>query len=794
MDRRSFVVALAVAGVAVCAASPLLAGKVLLKNGTEIEGEIVDIKGFSEQMLRQRNGELETTPYLLVDGGYRRYIVSDRQREIVDRGRDLVPFDFFELPQKKSASDLQLGSVGLPKRVTEFDPHGHRTVYFNGPNGKELPIVQGVTRIAPEYVTVEGITHNWWQGIATLAVPPDQLAAMIGSAIDRADPEDRMSVVRFYTEAGLYEPAAAELEGIRKDFPFLAAKVEELDGLLRQMRARFVLAELRARQAAGQHRLALAVAESFPTDLGFDAEVLRQVEELRSRYSADRERADLAVLLLGELEAKLDDSSQRAAVAALRPVLRGELDRDGLSRLDAFLTLAEDETLPPSERLAVAYSGWVVGSAKATTDLTKALGLWRARHLAGEYLRTADAGRKAELLEELNRIESVGTEAIADLVPLLPPWLETPDLMPGRVETLETTESVRGWGGSPRAASPETVQVAGPVRYAVVLPPEYTPTQSYPMLVALRPSEWTIERTAEFWGIGRDGAGREAPGPAARVGYVIVVPEYAEPKQPDYGYTAREHEAVLAVLCDARKRFVIDGDRVFLAGHGMGADATFDVAMAHPDLFAGAAAVSGLCRHFTKYYWQNAKRVPFYVVNGELDRNARSVNASDLGRMMKSGQDVTYCEYVGRGYEYYQEELADVFAWMGRLRRAEDPKEVEAAVLRASDDRFYWVKAEGIPRSALTGNVVNASGTSIKAMTLEARITTGNSITLRSGAARHVLRLNDGLVDLEHRVKVREGGRLVFNDFVEPSTEALLDDLSESGDRQRLYPVRLVLE
>jgi len=794
MSGRSAVASLAVAA-ALLSGGPAFAGKVLLKNGTELEGDLVPIKAFDARQEKQQAGEVATTPYLLIDDEYRRYVVGDRNVADIDKGQKLVPYDFFDLPQKKSHADLQLASIGLPKSVTPFDEWGRRTVTFNTGNDRVREVVQGVTRVGPQYVTLQGTNFVWWQGIATSALPPDQLSAMIRKSIDPANPDDRMSVVRFYIQAGLYEPAATELEEISKDFPFLAAKVAELNRDLLQLRARLLLAELRARQAAGQHRLALDVARAFPAELGFDAEVLRQVQELRARYDADREKGDLAVLSLGELEARLEDSSKRAEVAALRPIVREQLDWDGLSRLEAFLKFAADETMPPEERLALAYSGWVVGSAKATTDLTKALGLWRARHLVCEYLRSTDSGRRAEVVEELGRIEGVGAESIVDLIPLLPAWNETPDVAPGRISVLETTETVPGWGGDPDEASENAVQIAAPIRYAVMLPPEYTPTRAYPMLVALRPSEWTIEQGAEFWGIGRDGAGREAPGPATRAGYVVIVPEYAGPLQGEYRYTTREHAAVLAAIRDARKRFVIDSDRVFLTGHGMGADATFDVAMSHPDLFAGAAPISGLSRYFTKYYWKNAELVPFYVVNGELDRGARSVNAGDMSQRMKQGYDVLFCEYVGRGYEYYQEELANIFAWMGRLRRAPDPKAVEASVLRTCDDRFYWVKAEGIPRSALLADVAAARpGRGVSPMTLKAEITPGNTIRVAGGATRTVLRLNADLIDRDERVEVRRGARRVFNGFVVPDAGVLLDDLAENGDRQRLYPVRLVVE
>src|SRR5690606_23200548 len=174
---------------------------------------------------------------------------------------------------------------------------------------------------------------------------------------------------------------------------------------------------------------------------------------------------------------------------------------------------------------------------------------------------------------------------------------------------------------------------------------------------------------------------------------------------------------------------------------------------------------------------------------------ARERNADDLAYMMKRGHDIIWCEFVGRGYEYYREELSNVFAWAARLKRAPDPKEIEAKVLRACDDRFYWVKAEGIPQTVLNADVANPRGRTVpRPMVLEARINQANAITLRSAASRYLLRLNSQLVDLEQRVKIQSGGRQVFNDFVAPETDALLDDLLANGDRQRLYPIRIVVD
>ena len=94
----------------------------------------------------------------------------------------------------------------------------------------------------------------------------------------------------------------------------------------------------------------------------------------------------------------------------------------------------------------------------------------------------------------------------------------------------------------------------------------------------------------------------------------------------------------------------------------------------------------------------------------------------------------------------------------------------------------------------MLGDVLNPGARGINPMTLSAKITPGNSIVVTSAAAKNVLRLNAGLIDADERVRVRIGGRQVFNGFVEPDVSALLDDFRRNGDRQRLYPIRIVVE
>ena len=243
---------------------------------------------------------------------------------------------------------------------------------------------------------------------------------------------------------------------------------------------------------ANEHIMeAVDAIKRFPTD-GMRAAVLRQVREMNAQYDQYREDIDRAIARLGELQAELSDPRQVAAVAPLRSVVCDALDVESLPRLDGFLKLADDPTLAPHEKLALAYSGWLVGSAHAFRDLDDAVRLWNAWFLVGEYLRTDDATSRANLLSDLRQLEGVGIERIVQMVPQLPLPLESPGVVPGQAATIEA-----------QASSSES-----PVKYSVLLPPEYTPHRAYPLIVALRPAERTSDDMLLWWGGNQDKPGQ----------------------------------------------------------------------------------------------------------------------------------------------------------------------------------------------------------------------------------------------------------------------------------------------
>ncbi|MHB8902831.1 MAG: carboxylesterase family protein, partial [Thermoguttaceae bacterium] len=296
-------------------------------------------------------------------------------------------------------------------------------------------------------------------------------------------------------------------------------------------------------------------------------------------------------------------------------------------------------------------------------------------------------------------------------------------------------------------------------------------------------------------------------GQASRHGYIVVAPRWTAEHQTRYEYSAREHGAVLYTLRDAFRRFSIDTDRVFLTGHSMGGDAAWDIGLAHPDLWAGVIPIVARADAYNAHYWENAARVPFYVVSGELDGDKMVQNARDLDRYLKRGYPTTVVEYIGRGHENFSDEIQNLFDWMGRFKRDFYPKEFTTKSMRPWDNFFWWVElAEMPPQSMVLPADWPPTGSS-RGITTEARATEGNAVYVTSGAGHVTVWLTPEMLDFDKAVNITVNGQRVTPGgtgeaggqsesdrrsrssrlrFVEPNMEILLEDVRTRGDR--LHP------
>ncbi len=760
-----------------CATS--LAGHARLKTGMTFEGTPVWLQGITLGAIQRNQGPTTGYPVLMVDDGMRRIFIPRKQVDDLSDAADFSKYDSFELKQHHTSRKQMLASLEGYAETTEFNEFGQRTHTVNTQFGPKQLVV-GIEKITPQLLYLTSLNYEWQHAVSTTSIPPEKLDVIVHKAIDSKNPEDRLAVARFYLQAGLHPQCAAELDSILRDFPELKARVAQVRQELRQLQAKLILQELRRRKSAGQHRLAYESLQRFPTeDMG--ATVLREIRDLKNDYDLAHEKGEKALLLLAELQAKVDSPDLVSTIAPFRSFVRDELNYETLPRLEAFLNLAGDSTLSASEKLALAYSGWIVGNSSAVTDLKTAANLWKARLIVADYLRAKTPQERTELLTRLEALEGIGTEQILKLVPFLPMTIDTPNMEPAEPMTVEIDDGLPG---------------NAPV-YHVLLPDEYVPSHKYPMIVALRPADRRAPQELIWWGGGSGQAGQ-----SLRHGYIVIAPEYATEKAAEYDYDVSAHDIVLRSINDARKRFRVDSDRIFLSGHGMGGDAAFDIGMSHPDLFAGVIPIAGVCDNYCRWYFWNANQTAWYIVGGELDldRNTATRDLSVVNNMMdklRLNTDVVLVEYMGRGYEAYYEEIHRLFEWMELHQRRKYPTEVELKILRPSENRCHWVQAEGFPPNVTQSAVLaGKSRGHVTPMTLSAQILSGNAdynvLTLRSGADRHTVWFSQEFIDYGKRLRIRvRNNQIKFNDVLKPSTETLLEDLRLRGDREMLFTARV---
>ena len=750
----------------------LVAGEIRLSDGTVLRGRIRPLQSLS--LASQRSvGELTTYPIVEASTSLKRYFVPARSVAELNNDADLDRFETFELSPPKRRVSIAVQSLGVPVEVGSFDDFGRRKLVFRLKD-RLLNVYQSVTRLTPQHATVVAKKLGWTHGIATNALPPDVLDRWLRRVTDDGSLEDRLAIARFYLQANMYKQAGRELRNIDRDFPGQQAKIDSLQAKLDELVGQKIIDELKRRRANGQHRLFRTALEKFPAER-LSSTIRQQVREMlrENREQLDR-LANAKRLLAGELAA-ITAVSLREKLEPLVAEMTAGLDPESVAGLDAFLRFADDATLAPAEKLALAGSGWLLGAGKAITDPQDAGTLYQARNLLLQAVRAGDADRPA-LVSRLESLEGISPERVSQLISGLPPLTETPGIRPGVPLHLTVRDTDLG--------------------YWVLLPPEYNPHHRYPTLVVLHDAGGSPQASLGWW------AGTEQkPRPARQRGYILVAPELPGVARP--GATVPDdiqknnrgklqvgpalHEAVHRSLVDARRRFRIDSDRTFLSGHGQGAAAVFEIGMSHPDWFAGVIPIAGAMTDYCTYYWTNARKLPWYVVNGKLDRGRLEKNMLGINRMLRHRFPMIYCEYVGRGYESFAEELFAIIDWMDRQKRANDPRDFEVGTLRSSDNRFHWVRMQGLP---LTGT----RGKRMKPLRLAARITPGNTINVSSAARSTTLWLSPDLIDFQRRVQIRVNGRRGKNRFLTPSVSDMVADFHQRADREKLYWLRLDFE
>jgi len=761
---------------ACCVAAAARADRVELADGRVLEGRFALVSGVDSKPLEEGQEDRQRgEPVVVCDDELTRTMVAKRQVVKTERGGFDLGVERLRIPQRVPDRGRRVAGVGVIVDATRFDDFGRRILTLSTAGGR-IDVVQGITEISPRWTRVEGLLTEkplmLDMRLATSSLPYETLRRVVRQHVDRTDPEQRLRIVRLLLQAERYEDAGAELDAVLADFPDLANLARERRTITRLAAGR-LLDEIQRRSRCGQDTLALELLESFPT-ADADGELLEAVREARDDLRQKRDRVGRLTAALKERLARLEADDVRAEAGAAVAEITRDLSTVTLPRLATCERIGLDAAVPADRTLALAISGWLLGPTAAGDNLKTALSAGRLRDLLREHLRTPDPAAREPLLGRMRAEEAFDPATLAALAAQMRPPLDPPEpISPGLHEL--TVPAADG---------------AESVRCLVQLPPEYDPLRRHPAVVTLH-AAWNTPLNQIEWWAGQPNAAGQRQGQAGRQGTIVIAPAWTRPGQPAYEYGAREHAAVLASLREAGRRFAIDTDRVFLSGHSLGGDAAWDIALAHPDLWAGLVAIAPGAGRYVTHYWPNARSLPVYVVGGELDGGLKK-NVTDLDRYFFKGFDVTYVEYRGRGHEHFGEEIQRIFDWMGRKQRTFFPRSIEAVTLRPWDRFFWWIELEGAPPRTVVPPAQWPPPPGTRPFGLDGKLTGPNTIVAHCGADRTRIWLAPELVDFARPVSVTLDGQKLHRGPIAADVGVLLDDLRLRGDRQ--HPFWAVIE
>ena len=223
----------------------------------------------------------------------------------------------------------KVNRVGPIIKISPFDEHGRRTFTMLTNKGP-LDVIQGITLITPLYCKVEGLVTSkktpliWDLRLATSSIPRETLHAILSHAIDPKNLEQRLKIVRLFLQQERYLDAQKELEGVVADFPKrpeLATQVQAL----RQLHARSIVKEIEVRRKAGQHMLAYALLEKFPSQ-DVAGETLQQVSEMLEQYRGSQQSVAETLEMLKSQIAAVSDATMRQQCESLLKEMSHELN------------------------------------------------------------------------------------------------------------------------------------------------------------------------------------------------------------------------------------------------------------------------------------------------------------------------------------------------------------------------------------------------------------------------------------------------------------------------------------
>ena len=299
-----------------------------------------------------------------------------------------------------------------------------------------------------------------------------------------------------------------------------------------------------------------------------------------------------------------------------------------------------------------------------------------------------------------------------------------------------------------------------PQPFLVEVPPEYDPTQQWPLLLYLHGYHGRVDMIRK-WDT------RALAALAKEKGYVVVAPH----GRSETDFLGVGEADVLQALREVKRYYSIDPERIYLIGGSMGGYGGLNLALHYPHMWAAVVAnvassdmllFGGLPREellsFRRWHYLrnnpldlagNAPSLPISGRHGGSDTwvpPEHSVRFADRRRSL--GGSYEYEIVPGSRHEVC-EQFAPGLAFLAGKRRRHWPKLVRHKTYSLRYDQSYWVRILGL-------------GTWGEAAEIEARVE-GNVVTVKTdNVSAYELTLGLALVDADRPVRVLSDGAVAF--------------------------------
>lgn len=769
--------------------APAAADVVIFKDGFMLYGKV----SRDGETITDPGGQaftIPTGPFFILDGARRVYFshahVAKANNKDVFEGAEIV-----KLERRVSRLNAQPMPPLIDLReVSDWNDRWERKYTIGYQLGKKTwvtDIDQRLTQLTPQFARVDALKFNWTAFYNTNELGGETVRRLLNQHPDmterggKSEAARRFRIYRFLMQAGWYDLAEAELDDLVKVVPSEKDKVAEARKHLTKVKAIQQLEEIERGEKVGRHRWVQQQLATLPRE-ALEDQLAGRARVLAERYEQSAELQKQARRFLKELLSRIAIPEQQKFFADFVETIFEDVNFDTAERLEVFVKLSQqaerDRTAnrvpenTPAQLMALAVTGWTLGKDSADVKFEVARRLWRARQFAEDYLKAENTDARARALRIYQSFkDETPVDELLQIIRTLPPVEADAEI---KGEVLERSAKFNRRKG---------------IAYSVQLPSEYTTTRSYPVVIAL-------------------GHGKESPkdaiarcsAQATRYGCILVAPNWNGDNGDMYRYTPEEHAAVTDVLRDVRRRYQVDSDRVFLIGFGEGASMAWDVGLAHPDLFAGVAPISGSIKLFPRAYAENGQNLPFYVVHGSGAGDFTKQNMQQAEKMVKWNFPVIHVVYKGRGMEFYEGELPNIFEWMSHKPRRSSGFPVlgekkDFVTSREGDNHFYWISTDSIQAGSLSNPANFRLGSEAH---FTARIGEANQINITSKGLNQITiwlgKDSEGreMIDFTKPVNVRWNGNLVLRNVkATPNIATLLDDIALRGDRQQPFMAKL---